>query len=406
MRKLVVLFLLSSFTLVSQKEAWNDVPQKLLELYNSAYKKSRKKDFKEAISDLTKAININPNYRAAFVLRGSMYKNLKRYNKALLDYSKSLEISDFNSYRTLMEIGYIQFELKNYSESFKIFNKIEKGGIDVGVKYMKALSAYHLKKYNIAIAWFDKSILFGSNEGNSLGEAGEIEAFYYKANAEMKLEKYGEAIKDYDIVISRIGRNPQVEKDKLYASAHYERGLAKRSLKLPYVIDFYKACELGCEKACFFDSTQKVKIELPAPKKVLKVSFDKVFKKRYYDFNNQEFTYKKIVLEVDSEQHKDDFFYSVEIKTSTISSIYDIIKFQFKNSCVPVRFFIKLKNGDFVEQRMPNNEIEGKNQDWDNASKITLFNFDEIEYIRIVEDECGLQPVELRIECFSSEQTL
>jgi tetratricopeptide (TPR) repeat protein len=409
MKKLIILSLFFSSALFSQKEAWNDVPKQLLELYNSAHKKSKINDYLGAINDLTNAINIDSNYRAAYVFRGNMYKNQKDYGKALLDYSKSMEISDYNSFRTLAAIGYVNFELKDYSESFRIFSDIERGGVDVGMKYMKAISAYHLKEYEIAIEWFDKSILWHHNEGNWLGELGELKACYYRANSKLKLKKYLEAITDYDIVISRFGNSTTLNGNnrdfKLYDIAHYERGVAKEKLNLPYLADYYKSCELGYEKSCFLDSSRKVKIDLPSPESVLKLSFERLIKKGNYNLESQTCRYKNFAVKIDSQEYNKKFITSVEIKASVITSKYNVVKFHVKNACVPPWFILILKNGNQVERKGSNQGIitTGGSYDFSEyySSKMTLLNFNEVESIQIYEDECGLDSIELEIECFS-----
>ena len=190
MKKILFLLIFISSTLFSQKERWDNAPKVLVDLYKSAYEKYIKNDIQESINDLTIAIKIDSNYRSAYAFRGQLYKDQKLYSKAFLDYSKALEISDYNSLSTLKDIGYIKFELQEYDESFKIFNKLEKGGVDVGTKYMKAISAYYLEDYKTAIEGFNKSIIFDHQEGNWLGYKGETKACYYRANSKLKLNKY------------------------------------------------------------------------------------------------------------------------------------------------------------------------------------------------------------------------
>lgn len=264
---LYLLLFLNSLVGFSQTESWNKAPKELVDLYKSAYQKYNTGNLLEAISDVTKATKIDSNYRAAYAFRGDLFYQLKDYSSALKDYNKSLEISQYNSFRTLASIGHVKFELKDYTASFKIFTKLESEGIDIGVKYYKAISAYHLKEYKIAIEGFNKSILFHSNEGNSLGYQGDTKACYYRGNSKFQLKDYAGAVKDYDIVISR-------KKSSFTSLSYYERGLAKKNIKQPYATDFKKACELGVEEACelysVFASTYPTKISLDITEKNMK----------------------------------------------------------------------------------------------------------------------------------------
>ena len=55
--------------------------------------KIKKFYFKSINSTNDKAIKIKPNFIDAYNGRGNVYKNLKLYNKALLDYEKVLQLN-------------------------------------------------------------------------------------------------------------------------------------------------------------------------------------------------------------------------------------------------------------------------------------------------------------------------
>jgi tetratricopeptide (TPR) repeat protein len=393
MKKILFLLIFISSTLFSQKERWDNAPKVLVDLYKSAYEKYIKNDIQESINDLTIAIKIDSNYRSAYAFRGQLYKDQKLYSKAFLDYSKALEISDYNSLSTLKDIGYIKFELQEYDESFKIFNKLEKAGVDVGTKYMKAISAYYLEDYKTAIEGFNKSIIFDHQEGNWLGYKGETKACYYRANSKLKLDKYQEAIKDYNLVISR-------EESPFHDKSYYERGFAKKNLNLPYEIDFYKSCELGYEIACYQNSSRISKIKLPDPDNILKISFKKLFKKAIYSYEDNIYQYKDLVLKIDKDQFDGGEAQSLKIKASSITSKYEIVRFTVKNACVPSIITTENKNGIYRQ----NSLLIENDPDFygDEITYLTLLNFNQIEYIQIYEDECGITDIDLIIEFFNN----
>ena len=381
--------------LFAQVGAWDDAPKKLVDLYKSAYKKARNNDIQKAINDLTIAIEIDSNYRAAYSFRGQLYRRINENSNALLDYSKALQISDYNYFTTIKDIGYIRFDLKDYDESFKIFNDLEKRGVDIGVKYMKAISAYYLEDYEMAIEGFNNSILFDHQEGNWLGEEGETKACYYRANSKLKLKKHEEAIKDYNIVISR-------NKSPFYDISHYERGLAKKSLNIPYVTDFYKSCELGYSIACFTDSSKKDVIKLPKPATVLRIPLKKLKKKITYNSKNDSYKFKNLILKTDDQE---DGWLSIIIKASSISNIHKVVRITINNFCVLPILNIEYKDGKGINHEIWNDESKGYWDSFESDHSIStiLLDFNEIEYIEIYEDECGVEPIDLVFECFPIE---
>ena len=69
--------------------------KKTKESYNSdGDKKSKLKDYQGAISDYTKAIEINPNYSIAYFNRGCVKSKLKDYYGAISDYNKAIETAE------------------------------------------------------------------------------------------------------------------------------------------------------------------------------------------------------------------------------------------------------------------------------------------------------------------------
>ena len=60
--------------------------------FNRALKKGEKGDYYGAISDYTKAININPQYAKAYYNRAWNKAKLKDYYGSISDYTKAIEI--------------------------------------------------------------------------------------------------------------------------------------------------------------------------------------------------------------------------------------------------------------------------------------------------------------------------
>ena len=64
--------------------------------YKKGINKAEKGDFYGAISDYSKAIEINPRYSKAYNNRGNAKRTLKDYDGAIADYSKTIEINPNN----------------------------------------------------------------------------------------------------------------------------------------------------------------------------------------------------------------------------------------------------------------------------------------------------------------------
>ncbi len=62
------------------------------EYYNIALVKYNMRDYEGARADLTKAIEINSENNAAYILRGSSSFNLENFHKAIDDYTRAIEI--------------------------------------------------------------------------------------------------------------------------------------------------------------------------------------------------------------------------------------------------------------------------------------------------------------------------
>jgi len=60
---------------------------------NRGYTYSKMDEHKKAISDYTRAIEINPRYAIAYNNRGFVYRKMGEYDKAISDYTKAIEIN-------------------------------------------------------------------------------------------------------------------------------------------------------------------------------------------------------------------------------------------------------------------------------------------------------------------------
>ena len=121
--------------------------------------------YKEAIEDYDKAIELNPNNSSYYNSRGiskvrliKYDKDIKGYNEAINDYNKATELNP-NNEKAHYNKGLAKARLKLYEESVDCYDK----AIDLNQEYFKAyfnryISQYNLKEYEKAIKDYKKLI--------------------------------------------------------------------------------------------------------------------------------------------------------------------------------------------------------------------------------------------------------
>lgn len=121
--------------------------------------------YTSAIEDLNFYIKNNPNDYWSHYLLGFSLKNTNNKINAIKNYLKCSEINpkfkDVN-----WELGYLYYELENYKESIKFYNKLidlsEKDEIDA---HFNIANAYYLIKDNDnSIKFFNNVILINNND--------------------------------------------------------------------------------------------------------------------------------------------------------------------------------------------------------------------------------------------------
>jgi tetratricopeptide (TPR) repeat protein len=96
------------------------------------------------MSNLNKAIELNPNYVEAYFYRGLEKFNLNDFLGAISDYDMAIEI-DKNNYETYAYRGVAKFQLKDNSGALNDFNK----AIEINPKYAFAYGSRGIFKFNL-----------------------------------------------------------------------------------------------------------------------------------------------------------------------------------------------------------------------------------------------------------------
>ena len=189
---------------------WNDVIrqyQTIPQAYiNRGIIFANEKKYDEALSDYNKAISLEPKFSKAYNNRGGLMRSLKKYEEAIADFNKAIELQPdyviaFNNRGLLMNIT------KRYDQALSDYSK----AISLKPNYAEAFSnraiVYrNMNKYNESLRDFGKAI--------------ELQPNYYKAYSERGLvyaaqNNYDQALRDY-------GKAIQIQPD--YANAYFNRG--------------------------------------------------------------------------------------------------------------------------------------------------------------------------------------
>jgi tetratricopeptide (TPR) repeat protein len=186
-------------------------------------------NYRQAIEDYDKAIEIKPGYADAYTNRGAAYNGLGNYRQAIEDYDKAIEIkpgyADAYYNRGLAYNG-----LGNYRQAIEDYDKaieIKPGYADA---YTNRGAAYNgLGNYRQAIENYGKAIEIKPDFAM---------AYYNRGNSYTHLGNYKQAIEDF-------GRAIEIKPG--YADAYFNRGLVylNQGDNISGCRDARKACELG-----------------------------------------------------------------------------------------------------------------------------------------------------------------
>jgi len=200
------------------------------EYFYRGYDKSDKGDYYGAISDFTKAIEINPNVASYYNGSASAKYELKNYYGAISDIIKAIEINP-NDAIYYNNRANVKYALKDYYGAISDITKaIEINPNLEGAYNKKGVYKSELKDYNGAILDYTKAIEINPNKEN-----------YYRNRAVAKNQ-----LKDHYGAISDFTKAIEINPSKDY-SYYKGRGAAKYELDDYYgaISDYNKAIEIS-----------------------------------------------------------------------------------------------------------------------------------------------------------------
>jgi len=93
----------------------------------------------EAIELFSQVIQLDPNHDEAYCLRGTVMYQLERYEEALKDYNRAIQINPYTDDSNYYLRGQIYMKLERYKEAVKDFERLKPDSAPLVLKYRKAL---------------------------------------------------------------------------------------------------------------------------------------------------------------------------------------------------------------------------------------------------------------------------
>lgn len=152
-----------------------------------------------AISDLTKAIELDPSLFDAYLARGDAYREVVALELALADYNRALELNP-NSAAALVGRGQTKSIWPAYMEDFAQAQLDFARAIELDPSNSAALTGlgdYHLnmmENYDGAVAVYDQAIEANPNDGNAFYARGNAELVHYGYLNDIGIENWSRAI--------------------------------------------------------------------------------------------------------------------------------------------------------------------------------------------------------------------
>lgn len=163
-----------------------------------------------AISIFDKAIVLNPQSARAYCARGAIKYQLKKYNAAISDLNKSLALSP-NYWRARGYRALAHYYSGRYRKALEDFNKSISIKPDDYSYYARARINLRLGNYREAIRDINKALKYPSKS--------KWVFLLYRGKAKAGLKQYGEAINDFNSIISKYPTDGliYIERGKTYA---------------------------------------------------------------------------------------------------------------------------------------------------------------------------------------------
>jgi len=222
---------------VDSNSLFNDLVEKQPDNPYSYFSRSNyllnfKNDPQAALSDINRAIELNPRIASSFNNRGFILAAMNDFQGSINDFNKAISL-DSTNHKYYLNRGISKMRLALFSDALFDFNKsIAVDSTDATTFYCKAVALYNLHDTSHAIYNFNKTLALNDKY---------IDAYYQLGIIFFNLKDYKEALNNFNYVI-RLNVN--------YADAYYNRAVTKIYLKDSTACDDLQiAYNLGVLKA-------------------------------------------------------------------------------------------------------------------------------------------------------------
>ncbi len=198
-------------------------------LYDRAVKKVAQNDFQGATKLIDKALELNPNFYEAYMLKGQIEENASRYTEALYNYGKALEVKP-GDITAMYKQAVVKNELQQYASALSDLDKV----INLDPKFSQAYFHRGVSKNNLdmhpqAIRDYQKMVELDSKA---------IDGYFNMGSSYFEIKQYDEAVEEYEKALKL---------DSLDSETYLHKGLSyqlqgKNTLA---ITDYNKAIELN-----------------------------------------------------------------------------------------------------------------------------------------------------------------
>ncbi|MBI3139063.1 MAG: hypothetical protein HYZ15_10790 [Sphingobacteriales bacterium] len=197
-------------------------------------------DCDTAIAIYTTVIMLDSNNAEAYWRRGDELYRTRKYNEALIDLNRSLEVdSNFSYSQVISDRGQAKDMLLYYQEAISDFTKAINVALTKNSTIPQGLEKYYYNRANSKLKLGDTAYALIDLDSAIYFWSSHHFAIKRRAQVNTALGKYTEAMKDYKLLIQQNGDFPD---DEEWSADFYYRGIAKkRTGDKTYKKDFKKA---------------------------------------------------------------------------------------------------------------------------------------------------------------------
>jgi tetratricopeptide (TPR) repeat protein len=176
-------------------------PDSVFARYNRALTNITQKQYASAREDLLKVIQIDPNYKQAYLAFGNLYYDQSEWDNALEQYQKALSL-DSNFVEAIFNIGLIWEVKKEYNKALDAYNSVLRINDKYSMAYYgRALINSTLGNYGQAIDDYNKYIQLANQEDDYFTQVSK------KAIEELQKKLENDWYENIDSIVSNIKKN-------------------------------------------------------------------------------------------------------------------------------------------------------------------------------------------------------